>query len=156
MWSAIKSFFATRSSGPSTLPVDPPSVAAATLIVALVGDGQDRQLLDGICHRNQWGLHFAGTCTEASEAADQLKAPIILCDRDLPGVEWRDAVRVLASSPHRACVILISKVVDDRLWNEVAFRGGYEILAKPLREDDVVRAVKLACSYWNSAMGMGS
>jgi FixJ family two-component response regulator len=41
-------------------------------------------------------------------------------------------------------------VVDTYLWNEVVRTGGFDVLSKPLREDDVVRAVRLAFSYWNS------
>jgi FixJ family two-component response regulator len=81
----------------------------------------------------------------------KLKAPVVLCDRDLPGKGWRGTVEDLASSPHRACIILVSGVVDTYLWNEVVRTGGFDVLSKPLREDDVIRAVRLAWSYWNSA-----
>jgi len=45
---------------------------------------------------------------------------------------------------------LVSKVADEYLWNEIVRRGGYDILSKPLQEDEVVRAIKLARSYWSS------
>ena len=120
-------------------------------IIGLVASDEDRRLLAGICNRNRWHLLFADTCEEARTALDQLKAPVILCDRDLPGKGWRETVEDLASSPHRACIILVSGVVDTYLWDEVVRTGGYDVLSKPLREDDVVRAVRLAWSYWNSA-----
>ena len=82
---------------------------------------------------------------------DRLRAPVILCDRDLPGNGWRGMVEGLASSPHRACVILVSAVVDTYLWNEVVRTGGFDVLSKPIRDDDVARAVRLAWSYWNAA-----
>jgi hypothetical protein len=63
-----------------------------------------------------------------------------------------ETVEDLASSPHRACVILVSGVLDAYLWDEVVRTGGYDVLYKPLREDDVVRSVRLAWSYWNSAI----
>jgi len=47
--------------------------------------------------------------------------------------------------------MLISRVADDNLWNEVVCNGGYDVLRKPLRQPDVLRAVKFAWSYWNSA-----
>ncbi len=84
------------------------------------------------------------------QAASRLKAPVILCDRDLPGADWREAVQVLATSSRGACVILLSSVLDDYLRDEVGRKGGHDVLSKPLREDDVVRAVKLAWTYWNS------
>jgi FixJ family two-component response regulator len=81
----------------------------------------------------------------------KVKAPVVLYDRDLPGKGWRGTVEDLASSPHRACIILVSGVADAYLWNEVVRTGGFDVLSKPLREDEVVRAVRLASSYWNNA-----
>ncbi len=120
-------------------------------VVGLVTSDADRRVLARICAQSGWPLVFADTPEEAQVARDKLKAPVILCDRDLPGNGWRQTVEVLASSPHRACVILVSGVVDTYLWDEVVRTGGYDVLPKPLREDEVVRAVRLAWSYWNSA-----
>jgi hypothetical protein len=50
------------------------------------------------------------------------------------------------------CIMLVSKVIDDYLWNELVSNGGYEVLRKPLREEEVSRAVKMAWTYWSSAM----
>jgi FixJ family two-component response regulator len=120
-------------------------------VIALVTSDADRRLLTGICSRNRWNLLFADTCEEARIALHKLKVPVVLCDRDLPGKGWRGTVEALALSPHRTCIILVSGVVDTYLWNEVVRTGGFDVLSKPLREDDVVRAVRLAWSYWNSA-----
>ena len=119
-------------------------------VIGLAFTEEDRRLLANVCSKRQWNVFFADSCDQARSTLDQLQAPVIFCDRDLQGGEWRDLVQVLASSPHRACVILISKVVDDYLWNEVAQKGGYDVLLKPLREEDVVRAIRLAWFYWNS------
>ncbi len=121
-------------------------------VVGLVISDEDRRLLTEICSRNQWHLLLTDTCEDAWTALDKLKAPVILCDRDLPGRGWRETVEDLASSPQRACIILVSEVVDTYLLNEVVRTGGYDVLSKPLREDDVVRAVRLASTYWYSEM----
>jgi DNA-binding NarL/FixJ family response regulator len=161
MWSGIKSLLASASDKPrpSVTPFlreDRSSAAPYIMIVALLAVDQDRWSLASICCREQWGVHFASTCEEAREAAHQLKASVILCDRDLLGTPWRDVMRMLASSPHGARVILISKVVDDSLWNEVGRIGGHDVLCKPLQDDHLVRAVTLAWSYWNSRFGEDS
>jgi FixJ family two-component response regulator len=71
-------------------------------------------------------------------------ARVVLCDRDLPGVDWRMAVQQLAGGQNRRCVILASPVVDDYLWEEVIHLGGYDVLAKPFRKRDVVQAIEFA------------
>jgi FixJ family two-component response regulator len=96
-------------------------------------------------------LHFAESCEEAWAVANQLAAPVVLVDRDWPGAGWRTIVESLVTLRHQASVILVSGVVDDYLWQEVIRLGGYDVLSKPLRTDNVARVVKLAFSYWKSA-----
>lgn len=118
-------------------------------IVCLVAGDQDRGLLDQTAARHRWKLLFAQTEPKAREMASRLKPAIILLDRDVPGADWRNAVSSLAASSGGGCVVLISRVTDDYLWNEVVSSGGYDVLPKPLREEDVLRTVKLAWFYWN-------
>jgi FixJ family two-component response regulator len=160
MWSAIQSLLARassrlarkRNSSFRSVTDSEKRASDGTLsIVGLVLDEQDRRLLAGLGSRNQWSMSFAETIQEAQAHSEQLGASVILCDRDMPGREWGATVQALASSPHRPCVLLVSRVVDGYLWNEVVRRGGYDVLAKPLREPDVLRAIKLAGIYWNTA-----
>jgi DNA-binding NtrC family response regulator len=117
-------------------------------VVALIVDAQDRCVLANTSGHQTWEVHFAESCEQALASAKRLAAPVILVDRDWPGMEWRTAVANLAAVPHRACVVLLSGVADSYLWHELIRRDGYDILPKPLRADDVSRVVKLALSYW--------
>jgi len=132
------------------LPVDAGALGRLSVVALISGDA-DRRELAGICSRKGWNLLFVGTLEEARTVQEKVRAPVVLCDRDLPGSGWRSTVEGLASSPHRACIILVSAVVDSYLWNEVVRTGGFDVLSKPLREDDVARAVRLAWSYWSNA-----
>lgn len=165
MWSPIQSllsriFWLARKRNPAVFgpEANPENRAPASLlaIVGLVLDEQDRRLLADLGSRNQWKVSFAETVEEARALSDDLGSPAVLWDRDAAGTDWREAVEALWVSPHRPCVLLLSTVVDDYLWNEVIRRGGYDVLAKPLREADVMRAVKLAWSYWNSKKRTGA
>jgi hypothetical protein len=121
-------------------------------MVALITNHLDRELLSRLAREHRWVLHFAGNCGEAWNALNESKAPIVLCDRELPATEWRDVIQMMTSSEHRAYALLVSKVSDDYLWNEVIRRGGHDLLATPLQEEDVLRAIRLGWSYWNSSM----
>src|SRR5579862_321813 len=143
VWRIIHSFFTRRSLRPYR--------DSRISIVALVVSEHDRSVLTRVANREQWDLHFAESCAEAWAAMSQCLAPVILYDRDWPATEWRAVVQKLASSPHRACVVLTSGVVDDGLRQELTRWGGYEILVKPLREESVTRVIKLALSYWRNA-----
>jgi DNA-binding NtrC family response regulator len=152
IFSKLADFLQGRNGGTSW-PASPEgrSSPGDPAIIGMVTTDADRRLLAGICTRNGWPLLIANTREEVRTALEKLKAPIILCDRDLPGKGWRETVEDLAASPHRTCILLLSGVVDTYLWHEVVRTGGYDVLSKPLREDEVVRAVRLAWSYWNSA-----
>ncbi len=160
VWQTMRSPFARaadylrrKKAGPAwqwSLPVDSRPLGRLNVIALISGDA-DRRELTGICSRKGWNLLFVGTLEEARTALEKVRAPVVLCDRDLPGNGWRSTVEGLASSPHRACIILVSAVADSYLWNEVVRTGGFDVLSKPFREDDVARAVRLAWSYWNRA-----
>ena len=152
IWRVLHSFFA-RIPGPrdggqarGAIPSSP-----RLSIVALVVSEHDRSVLNRVAGQQQWDLLIVESCAEAWAVMNQSIAPIVLYDRNWPATEWRTVVQKLASSPHRACVVLTSGVVDDRLRQELTRWGGYEILVKPLREESVTRVIKLAFSYWQNA-----
>jgi hypothetical protein len=127
-----------------------------TAILSIGSPADDRSVLEELACAQGWKLHFALSCSEAHAAMPGIQPQIILLDRELAPSDWRMAVASLASVSRGACVVLISRVVDDYLWNEVVLYGGYDVLRKPLSEDDVFRIVKLAWAYWRAMHGTGS
>jgi DNA-binding NtrC family response regulator len=118
-------------------------------ILGLLSDERDRGLLRASAAQNQWETTFATGYGEAYRLQGTLQAPVVLCDRDLQP-DWWSMVEGLAACSGRACVLLVSKVADDYLWNEVVRRGGYDVLSKPLQQDELERAIRLAWIYWSS------
>jgi DNA-binding response OmpR family regulator len=121
-------------------------------IICFLSEDHDRSLVTDLCRRQRWDVFFAVTRPEAENALRELKPQIMLFDRDLAGQDWREFVTCFAAASGGMCIMLVSKVIDDYLWNELVSNGGYEVLRKPLREDEVSRAVKMAWSYWTSAV----
>ena len=117
-------------------------------VAGLVMDDRDRASLSSLEEHDQWQVHLADD--HSLNALTKLESPIIIWDRDLTSEDWRDVVHTLAALPQKPCVFLLSRVVDDYLWNEVVRVGGYDVLSKPLKEVEVLRAVRLAWSYWAS------
>ena len=162
MWRAIQSLFSNTSNVARTgsraatgsLNGNSGASTAQLIVIALLVDNHDRRLLANVSSGNGWAVHFVDSLMEAQAAATNLRVPVILCDRDLVGADWRETVSRLASSSLPTCVILISRAADDHLWEEVIRSGGYEVLSKPLRPKEVVRVIKLAWSFWNSMLKM--
>jgi DNA-binding NtrC family response regulator len=148
---ATKRVHADRRRVPPCAKNDAKAVTPRISIVALVVSDHDREVLIRISAHEPVDVHFAQSHVDAWEAMNRLNSPLILYDRDWPNGEWRTAVQTFSSSPRRSCVILASRVADDYLWQELIRCGGYDLLAKPFRADDVARSLKLALSYWRSA-----
>lgn len=125
-------------------------------VVALIVSDKDREVLTSVMDREAMEIHFAKSRVEAWDVMSRLNAPVILYDRDWPDAEWRTSVHTFARAAQRACVILASRVADDYLWQELVRCGGYDLVPKPLREEDVTRALALAVSYWKSARAAGA
>jgi DNA-binding response OmpR family regulator len=151
MWQSIRSFFLRKGSVAPAETRHADSHRSRVTIVSVLLEDQDRSLIAEVCYQNQWDVFFAKTCAEARQVSEQIKPHVILLDRDLADGDWRHSLSGCAASSAGACTMLISRVADDYLWNEVVCNGGYDVLPKPLREPDVLRAVKFAWSYWNSA-----
>jgi DNA-binding NtrC family response regulator len=116
-------------------------------VLAIAVEDLDRNSLSAFSVRGQWDLVLTSSCEEALEALKKMRAAVILCDRDLPGLHWRDALEKLAAYRPDCPIVLTSSVNDEYLWDEVIHKGGYDVLSKPLQEELTVRAVNLAWSY---------
>ena len=130
---------------------DMPNDESRITLVALVLGERNRELLSRLAEEHRWVIHFARASTEAWEVLNACKAQIFLFEREAPGTDWRGVIREVVSGPHLVCAILISDVTDDYLWNEVVLWGGHDVLVTPLREENVLRTIRLAWLYWNSA-----
>jgi DNA-binding response OmpR family regulator len=95
-----------------------------------------------------WTVLYACDLAHAMEILSTCEIPIVLLDRDTPVLEWRDAVMRLSAAPYRCCVILLSAVVNQNLWDEVAGRGGYEVLAKPVCHGRLSAVVQAGLTEW--------
>jgi hypothetical protein len=105
-------------------------------ILCLLAEEVDRNMMVSLGDWNRWDVRFT---------IGQDEVQIILLDRDIAGEDWRTVLHKFRGQA--ACIILVSRVVDESLWNEVVCHGGYEIIGKPLQESEVVRAVKMARNW---------
>jgi len=119
-------------------------------ILCVVGNKRDESLIRETCREHGWSVSFAGDTELAQRQLERYAYQIVLLDREVAGDAWRQAISGLAAAG-ALCILLIPKVFDDHLWNEVVRRGGYDILPKPLRREDLARAIRLAWSYWMGA-----
>lgn len=113
-------------------------------VVAFVGSSGDARAVGAVARAA--GLPCAVSAQVDEELASE--AAVVIFDRDLAVSDWREDLERLAGKNKRACLILLSKVADEYLFDEVVRRGGFDVATKPVREDELGRLVKLAVNFW--------
>lgn len=67
---------------------------------------------------------------------------LVITDVSLPDGNWVDVLRLtVQTSPHPG-ILVHSRVVSDRLWSEVLWRGAYDMLIAPYSSKDVCRVIE--------------
>jgi DNA-binding NtrC family response regulator len=116
-------------------------------ILALAMSIDDRVLLSWLGKENNWELRFTQSPREAFALALDSHFAVILCDRNQPGYPWREVLSRLAVYSPRSCVLLVSPVRDDDLWQSVLQHGGYDVLIRPLRESAALQTIQAALRF---------
>jgi DNA-binding NtrC family response regulator len=111
------------------------------LLVSPARDDHDalRRILHDLCL-----VRSAGTCREAAAFLCRDRVPVIFCECDLPDGTWRDILSYTAELTDPPALIVTSRLADERLWAEVLNIGGYDVLAKPFREQEVKHTLAAA------------
>ena len=115
-------------------------------LMAVLPTREDRTALERIIGPCRWELQWTCTCREAIDAFRRTSPPIVICDRDLPDGDWRQLWDILARDPRPPMFIVTSRLEDDALWAEVLNVGGYDLLLKPFRAEEVIRMVHSAAT----------
>lgn len=117
-------------------------------VLAIMQPGCERERLRASAQGEDWSLEF---CISISQALGLLRSSAsfaaVVFDRDVPGIQWEEAVQDLSGSAGRARIILASAHYSDGLWERVVEHGGHDLLARPLEADEVRRAVLHALWY---------
>lgn len=96
-----------------------------------------------------WRILFARSLSGARHIIKLHKVTVVIYDRELPDAEWCKGLRSLVEADP-VFFILLSPVVDRRLWKAVLDNGGYDVARKPLDRDGVVPLVNGAFALANS------
>ena len=95
-------------------------------------------------------LQRSRTLASALAALRAHRIPIVLCDGDGQPETWRKILQAGKDLPAPPCVIVTSRLADDRLWTELLNDGAFDLLAKPFDKSDVIRIVHSAWVHWRN------
>lgn len=114
------------------------------MTVLAVVQSEAGERLQRLCTQKGWPLTLADTVASGFAALPRSGSVIVVLDRDLASPDWRPSVRQFASQPNCAGVVLASPVIDDYLWEEVIQQGGYDVVAKPIQDEELIHTLEFA------------
>ena len=88
------------------------------------------------------------TIAAAKGALQRGRISIVMCEHDLSPGSWKELLDFTERLPSPPPVIVTSRVADERMWAEVLNLGGYDVLARPFNNEEVIRTVTSAWSLW--------
>lgn len=97
----------------------------------------DREMLEESLSGTPWRLVLASNLPQAIEALRHVTVPIVLCDGWFDNVPWQLLLRALRRERRRVCVILLAGPGPVEVWSELARRGGFDVLTRPFRREEV-------------------
>jgi len=102
----------------------------------------DHTALRRILDDTPWRLTTAGSCHEAFQKLCRNYPLVVFTDSSLPDGTWKEVLEAIArfKRPY-SFLVVTSRQADDRLWSEVLHLGGYDVLSKPLVDEDVRRVL---------------
>jgi DNA-binding NtrC family response regulator len=109
---------------------------------------EDHETLEGLLSRTNWKIQRANSLSSGLARLRQNRVPVVISERDLLPGTWQEIFVEAAQSPLPPFVIVTSRLADESLWAEALNIGAYDVLAKPLDAQEVVRVVSLAWLHW--------
>ncbi len=111
---------------------------------------EDHRTLEQLLSRQQWRIYPASTPVNALPLIRQHRIPLVVCEADTVPAAWKELLPQLAEFRNPPLLIVASRLADDHLWAEALNLGAYDVVAKPLEEDELTRILSQAWIHWNS------
>jgi DNA-binding response OmpR family regulator len=118
------------------------SIRNEVVSTLLVGDfGDDRRVVRDVFQKPGWQLLEAGSRRDAMRSLEGNCVHVVMAGTDLPDWPWKRALADLRKLPKAPQLVVASRAADDQLWSEVLNLGAYDLLAQPLRPEEVERVL---------------
>ncbi len=108
-------------------------------VVVISHDVTNRSTLRKIFCEQGWGVRERRALSEFRRHLKPAWKGVILTECCLPDGTWKDVLALAHNVCPGSQVIVTSRLADEQLWADVLNRGGFDVLAQPLEESEVVR-----------------
>lgn len=126
------------------------TVRDAPVSALLVGEfDSDGLLVDGIFRRLGWRLFEARNKKNALDCLKTNPVQVVIAESDFPHWNWKTVLHDLRNLAKPPQLVVSSRNANDSLWAEVLNIGGYDVLERPFRADEVERVVASARRHFD-------
>jgi DNA-binding NtrC family response regulator len=110
---------------------------------------EDHRCLQEIIGHSNWNFLRADRVLAAIACLQQHQMSVVLCESDLGPEAWIDILDNTMHQRNPPCLIVTSRLADERLWAEALNLGAWDVLAKPFDRSEVLRSVAQAGVHWH-------
>jgi FixJ family two-component response regulator len=115
-------------------------------VLAVSAFAEDRRSLRRIFDHSHWKLQFTRTYPQTQTALRASSVGVVISESLLcDGHRWTDLLSEMQEMKYPPPLIVADRLADESLWAEVLNLGGFDLLAKPFEEKEVLHAVSTAC-----------
>ena len=128
-----------------------PAASGVVRLIGILHGAADQESLRQIASQFGWNVLITEVFADGMALIEHQSIPIVICDRELTGMDWKQSLARIASCSPCTCILLASRVADPYLWDEVIRHHGYDIVRKPFDAEELRRIVRFA-STWREWM----
>ena len=126
------------------------SISEGFVSALMVGEYEsDRLLVYDVFRKLDWRLFETRDRRRAMDYLAQHPVQVVLTESGPGRWNWKRVLRDLRQLVRPPQLIVTSRMADDALWAEVLNVGGYDVLARPFRADEVARVVAAARRHFD-------
>jgi hypothetical protein len=125
---------------------------AATPVLLASCRSEDTQSIPALLPREHWMLIKVATWPDVLRLIGTVIIPVMLCDREIPGLNWPVGLDGLRQCPSPPALVLLSDLDAGSLWDDVISYGGFDMLFRPLCQQWLVAALDLARTHWEMGL----
>jgi DNA-binding response OmpR family regulator len=131
---AISEVVAPRPPAPQRIPV---------LLIST--DRSDASIVCSVLEASPVQVTVVRCYREAVTAMGRDSFALVLCDEHLPDGSWKDVLGRIAVFTEPPRLIVIASDPTESLYAEILNLGGWELLVRPIRVEEVLRIVDVGC-----------
>ena len=157
----ITHFMKTKSAAGALLKTPPmsgwnysPQAFQGVNVLVVSQDEAAHRTLRGLFDHTRWVLDHASTLKDAWLRLAEAPSPVVLVDHHLPDGEWTDLVDAIAPTADCPRVIVITRKLDSDFYEAVLRRGGFDVIATPLKAAQLYPMVSEAWRQWKSGQAL--